>query len=147
MVDTTNYDIFDVMIGEIRRMQRENIFNEKTLASYYSISVKYQLSSKLHAKLEEIGYPSKFNAKNYYCLMVLISDCYFKVPIHTGMFNFLIQKLFGLHQQDKNMTRFCSIVKKLNNDVLQKLANIMAKSSRTVISNVTNSDFLKLLNS
>ena len=117
---------FDFMINEIERMKRENNFNEEILAYYYSV-MTYDISNKLYQKLKEINYPSKFFAKNYYCLMVLIVDDYFEVPIDIGM------------------TRFCSIIKKLNIDVLQTLANIMAKSSRTVILNVTDANFLKLL--
>jgi len=142
--------IFNTMIKEIERMQQENKYDDQKIASYYSSITRYELSSKLYIKLEEIGYISKLNAKKYYYLMVLIADDYFKVPIHTSIFYSSMQKIFGvynLQQKDENMTRFCFIVKKLNVDVLQKLANVMAKSSRTVIPNVTDQYFLKLLRS
>jgi len=137
------------MINELNRMEQENKFDEVKLVSYYSMILKLNTPQKNYCLMVLAGYISKLNAKKYYCLMVLIADDYFKIPIHTGIFNFL-QTLFtsySLQQKDKNITRFCSIVKKLNNDVLQKLANVMAKSSRTVIANVTDQDFLKLLNS
>jgi len=139
----------EAMITNIEQMQQENNFYEKSLAYYYSFALNDKLPNKLHKKLIEIGYPTKFNAKNYYNLMVLIADDYFKVPIYNDMFYSLMQKVsplnYDLQQKDEDTTRFCSIVKKLNSDVLQKLANVMAKSSRTIISNVTDQDFLKLL--
>jgi len=146
----------DGMIDEIVRMHKAHDYDIEKLNNYYLESIRTDVVNvkdqwKLADKLTEIGYPLRFYAKGYHCLIALFSEGYLQIHRYSTDY-YLMMAMLSKHNEvlpehHAKTERFFNIASKLNTDMQQKLSNVVANLSKDYISNVTYDDFEKWLGS